>query len=112
MVVLILMTFGVCGYLIITGGYQHRNQATLETVVVLKESGYQNTADMQSNKLTYVYSYVTFADNKPCEQVDDRFRAVKVRGEVHKCLSGIKEVSEAEWRNIRVGQVLKVVKLK
>lgn len=110
--VLILTVYGMIGYLIVTGGYQHRNRATLETVIVSKELGYENSADMRSNKLRYVYTYVTFADRKLCEQVDDRFRSIKVGGKVYECPSDTKEVPETQWQKLNVGDVLKVVELK
>jgi hypothetical protein len=106
------MTFGLLGYMIFAYGHTDRDRATLESIIVSKELSYLSNLDMESNKLTYTYFYVTFANRKPCEQVDIRFKAIKVRGMVHKCPSDRVEVSAIEWQKLNVGDVLKVVELK
>ena len=87
----------------------NRTYAKFETFVTSKEMGIFCSNKNCPDKLKWSYSYETRVDGKECGYLDPK---VKVNYVVHECPSGYEEVSEAQWRELKVGDVLKVVELK
>ena len=94
----------------------NRNSAVLETKIYSMGSsmctGDCGFPEHNTNaKAEWWYIFTTTADGLECDDIGGR-RAVRVDYEVHECPRGYKEISEAQWRKLHVGQVLKVVELK
>lgn len=87
----------------------NRAHAKLETFVTSKEMEIFCNSKNCPDKPNWSYSYETRVDGKECGYLGAK---VKVNYVVHECLRGYKEVSEAEWNRLHVGQVLKLVELK
>ena len=124
----VVVTIGITSswpYVFLTEGHRRPilEQAVIEEVVASKVhsySGYEpsetkcerpdvscTVTAAKTGTAYWRYSFNTRVDGKPCPEF-----GVLVRWRVYECKSGTRDVSEAQWRKLDVGDVLKLVELK